>query len=174
MDVQCALNAQPDIWWQASSWERGLPLDAEDPMKKEREAGEHSAIMNFLQGLCSTWSRPQSDRGQQRPRPSSGRLRSVLSQMEATYFRPSYSGLPLVRLFYLGGRFEIPRAVFAAVAGAESARNCSERARGKRGDTEGARLIHAPLVTSVALSMAPPSASVRLIETRSRAISAAK
>ena len=130
-------------------------------MKKEREAGEHSAIMNFLQGLCSTWSRPQSDRGQQRPRPSSGRLRSVLSQMEATYFRPSYSGLPLVRLFYLGGRFEIPRAVFAAVAGAESARNCSERARGKRGDTEGARLIHAPLVTSVALSMAPPSASVR-------------
>ena len=39
MDVQCALNAQLDIWWQASSWERGLPLDAEDPMKKEREAG---------------------------------------------------------------------------------------------------------------------------------------
>ena len=119
---------------------------------------EHSAIMNFLQGLCSTWSRPQSDRGAAasvvRPAP-------VLSQMEATYFRPSYSGLPLVRLFYLGGRFEIPRAVFAAVSGAESARNCLERARGKRGDTEGARLIHAPLVTSVALSMAPPSASVR-------------
>ena len=39
MDIQCALNAQLDIWWQASSWERGLPLDAEDPMKKEREAG---------------------------------------------------------------------------------------------------------------------------------------
>ena len=52
MDIQCALNAQLDIWWQASSWERGLRLDAEDSMKKEREAGEHSAIMNFYKAFA--------------------------------------------------------------------------------------------------------------------------